>query len=90
MNRKDMTVIIHLATKPGVLKAFADLRLSFSNGELILHSFSVIQKEGKPAWVGFPQKPGNTSGRYFPMTEAEGELHSEIAAAILDAYNALV
>ncbi len=90
MNRKDIIVVIHLATKPGALKAFADLKLSLANGELILHGFSVIQQEGKSAWVGFPQKAGNTPGRYFPITEADGELRGEIATAVLDAYKAMV
>ena len=90
MKSKEITVVIHLATKPGALKAFADLKLNLPGGELILHGFSVIQQAGKPAWVGFPQKAGNTPGKYFPITEAEGELHGEMAAAVLDAYKAAV
>lgn len=90
MNRKDMEIVLHRTTKPGALKAFATVKVSFPNGELRLHGFSVIDQPGKPSWVGFPQKEGKTPGRYFPVTEAEGELHGEIAAAVLDAYKKIL
>jgi DNA-binding cell septation regulator SpoVG len=86
MNRKDIVVNIVRATKPGALKAFADVKLFFPNGQLVVHGFSVIEQSGKSAWVGFPQKSGKTPGKYFPVIEADGELHGEIAAAVLDAY----
>jgi hypothetical protein len=89
MNRKDIVVKIVRAANPGVLKAIADLILIFPNGQLIVKGFFVFEQPGKPAWVGFPQKSGKTPGKYFPVIEADGELHGEIAAAVLDAYKAM-
>jgi DNA-binding cell septation regulator SpoVG len=90
MNRKDMIVNIQRVAKPGPLKAFAELTLNLPNGQLRLHGFSVIEQPGKSAWVGFPQKLGKVAGKYFPVTEADGDLHAEIAAAVLDAYKKIV
>jgi hypothetical protein len=51
MNRKDIVVNIIRAAKPGALMAFADVKLFFPNGQLVVHGFSVIEQSGKPAWV---------------------------------------
>jgi DNA-binding cell septation regulator SpoVG len=90
MNRKDIAVIIERTNRPGSLKAFAIVKVAFPNGEIKMHGFSVIEQPGKPAWVGFPSKKGNVQGKYFPVTEADGELRIEISAAVLDAYKKIL
>jgi hypothetical protein len=54
---------------------------------LTLYGFSVIQKDSKPPFIGFPSKPGNNPGKYFPVVEAEGSLRKSICEAVLSAYD---
>ena len=70
----------------GAVKARADVRFEMLGGSLVLRSFSVIEQNGKPPWVGFPQKQGKTPGKYFPIVEADGELRKAIIQEILDIY----
>ena len=70
----------------GSARVFADVRLDSEAGSLEIHGFSVIESDGKPAWVGFPQKPGKNGKKYFPVIEAVGVLKELIVNAILDAY----
>jgi DNA-binding cell septation regulator SpoVG len=87
--RKVMTlpkieVTIRPVDKPGATKAHADVRLLFSDGELLLFGFAVIQQGKKPSWIGFPEIPGRS--KYFPVVEAKGQIKKAIIKAILDAY----
>lgn len=71
------------------VKAYADVRLDSEAGSVVLHGCSVIDSDGKPPWVGFPQKPGKNANKYFPVIEIEGDLKGLIVKAILDAYTAM-
>jgi hypothetical protein len=53
-----------------------------------VHGLTVVQQNGKPPWVAFPQKPGKKQGKWFPVFEADGELRSLIIAAVLEGYAA--
>ena len=86
MIANDLVVDIQLASNPGALKAHADVRIQLPEGSLHVLGFSVIEKDGKPAWVGFPQKQGRIPGKYFPVVKADGELEKRIAGKILEAY----
>jgi hypothetical protein len=77
---------IRWATKPGNVKAYADLKINLLEGNLQLHGFSIIAQPGKDPWVGFPAKSGNIPGKFFPVVEADGALKEEIFRAVLDAY----
>lgn len=90
MSHNGIEVEIEMVANAGGRKAYAKVRLSLPNGKLILHGFSINQQAGKPPFVGFPQNKGKSEGRYFPVTEAEGELRGEIAVAVLDAYKEAV
>ena len=78
-------VTIRRVDKPGATKAHADVRLLFSDGEMLLLGFAVIQQGKKLLWVGFPEFPGRT--KYFPVIEAKGQIKKAIIKAILDTYN---
>lgn len=58
----------------------------FPGGQITVYGFSIIQKDGKPPFVGFPSKPGNVQGKYFPVFEADGPIRETICQAILDTY----
>jgi DNA-binding cell septation regulator SpoVG len=77
---------IRLATKPGPLKAYADVRIETAEGVLCEQGYAVIQKDGNSPFVGFPCRQGNTPGKYFAIIEAEGDIRKEIVNAILAAY----
>jgi len=79
-------VEIRWATKPGNVKAYADISLNLPEGNLVLHGFSIIDQPGRDPWVGFPAKAGNTPGKFFPVVEADGSLKQEIFKAVLEAY----
>jgi hypothetical protein len=84
MTLPKIEVIIRPVDKPGATKAHADVRLLFSDGEMLLLGFAVIQQGYKPLWVGFPEIPGRS--KYFPVVEAKGHIKKAIIKAILDAY----
>ncbi len=81
-------VDVRSCARPGKVKAYADVVCESPDGLIKLHGLSVIQVDGKPVFVGFPSKPGNTPGKYFPVVEAEGAIREEICRAVLDAYRA--
>ena len=83
LNRQ-IAVDIRIAENPGSVKAYADIRLSFSDGELQLIGFAIIEHPGKDLYVAFPQNRGRN--RYFPVVAADGDLRNEIISEILRAY----
>jgi hypothetical protein len=84
MTLPKIEITIRPIEKPGATKAHADVRLLFSDGEMSLLGFAVIQQGKKLLWVGFPEIPGRT--KYFPVVEAKGQIKKAIIKAILDAY----
>ena len=77
----------------GPARAYCDVRIEFTFGGLTALGFSVVQQNGKDAWVGFPRKASTAKGRaldrkWFPVFEADGELRRLIIAAVLDAFGA--
>jgi len=83
---KQITVELRSASKIGAVKAYADVTLQTESGELILVGFSVIEKNGKPPWIGSPQRAGKIPGKYFPIVIATDEVQEQIVAQILEAY----
>lgn len=84
MSDTEIEVEIRPATKPGKIKAFADVRLLLPDGEIFIHGFAVIQQDGKSPWVGFPQVPGRN--KFFPVVEAKGRIQKAIIKAVLDTF----
>lgn len=78
---------IRKANGSGSVRAYCDVRLESDLGTQTVFGFSVVQQEGKTPWVAFPQKPGKTPGKWFPVYEADGKLKKLIVAAVLDAFN---
>lgn len=81
---REITVEIRFAEKTGSVKAYADVRIVFSDGELRLIGFAIIEHPGKGVYVAFPQNRGRE--RYFPVVEADGDLRKEIIKEILRAF----
>ena len=69
----------------GPVRAYVDVELENGVGKIRVFGCSAIHQDGKPAWVGFPKKPGKTKGKYFPVVELEGKVRELVVAAILDA-----
>jgi hypothetical protein len=86
MNLQSLKVEIRPATRPGAVKAFADVDWLLPEGTLMLRGFSIVQTDGKPAFVGFPSKPGSSPGKFFPVVEAEGSLRKTLCEAVLNAF----
>jgi hypothetical protein len=86
MSTGKILVEIRWPTRPGNVKAYADLKFALPGGELKILGFSIIEQSGKNPWVGFPAKAGNIPGKFFPVIEADGNLKEEICKAVLDAY----
>jgi len=87
MNSNIAVTRIMPSTNGGPVKAYADVRLDSEVGSLHIRGCSVIESDGKPAWVGLPQRAGKNGKKYFPVIEAEGALRELIVSAILDAYS---
>lgn len=75
MKIEEIAVEIRFSSKSGPVKAYADVEMRTTNGSLKEHGYAVIQKDEKPAFVGFPSRPGNTSGKFFPIIEAIRHRH---------------
>jgi DNA-binding cell septation regulator SpoVG len=81
---RKITVEIRFAENPGSVKAYADLTLTFSDGQLQLIGFAIIEHPGKDLYVAFPQNRGRN--RYFPVVAAKGDLYEEIVNEVMRAY----
>jgi hypothetical protein len=86
MNLITISAEIQLTDGSRPVKAHADVRFEFSGGSLTNYGFAVIEKDGKPPWVGFPQKQGKIPGKYFSIVDADGEVRKRICEIILEAY----
>ena len=86
MSSNGLRIEIRPTAKLGPVKAYADVRMELPDGEITIFGFSIIQKDGKPCFVGFPSKPGTIQGKYFPSFEAEGRIREIICKAVLEAY----
>jgi DNA-binding cell septation regulator SpoVG len=84
LGRREISVQIRFAENPGSVQAYADVQFAFSDGELLLVGFAVIQHPGKDVFIAFPQNRGRD--RYFPVVAAKGDLRDEIIKEILRAY----
>lgn len=79
-----ITVTIHAASKPGSVKAHADVRIDFSASSLEIFGVSIVQQDpSKPAWVSYPQRAGKDAKKYFAIVKVTGVLHDKICAAVL-------
>jgi len=85
-----ISVEIRLSTRAGPVKAYADVRLETPEGALNEKGYAVIQKAGGSPFIGFPSRPGNTPGKFFPIIDAEGDIRKEIFDAILAAFRKTV
>jgi hypothetical protein len=84
MKEPQIAVGVRPPAKPGSVKAYADVRLIFPDGEVNLIGFAIIGQLGKSPWVGFPQNHGQN--KYFPVVEAKGRIREAIIKGILSAY----
>jgi|HubBroStandDraft_1064217.scaffolds.fasta_scaffold47908_2 DNA-binding cell septation regulator SpoVG len=83
-DKREIAIEIRFAENPGSVKAYADLTLTFSDGQLQLIGFAIIEHPGKDLYVAFPQNRGRN--RYFPVVAAKGDLHEEIVNEVMRAY----
>jgi DNA-binding cell septation regulator SpoVG len=86
MNQNSISVEIRPTTKPGPVKAYADVTYTTEEGSIQIMGFAVVQKDGKPPFVGPPSRAGTNPGRFFPIVELGGNLRQSIFKAILEAY----
>lgn len=76
---------LRAASKPGSVKAHADVRIDFSASTLEIFGVSVVQHDpAKPAWVSYPQRAGKDAKKYFAIVKLTGVLHDKLCAAVLD------
>lgn len=87
MNVNDFRVDIRMNSKPGAVKAHADLQILLEGGTLSIFGLPIIEKDGKAPWVAFPSRPGNVPGKYFPVVEAEGDVRKKISDLVLEKYH---
>jgi hypothetical protein len=80
-----ITVTIRAASKPGSVKAHADVRVEFSSSSLEIFGVSIVQHDpAKPAWVSYPQRAGKGAKKYFAIVKLTGVLHDKICAVVLE------
>jgi len=84
MKEPQIRVQIRKPGKTGSIKAYADVSLSFPDGNLDLIGFAVIEQPGKSRWVAFPSNHG--VNRYFPVVDAKGRIRDQIIKSVLGEY----
>jgi DNA-binding cell septation regulator SpoVG len=79
-----ITVTLRAASKPGSIKAHADIVIDSGSSKIEVSGLSVIKHDPeKPAWVSYPQRPAKDGKKYFPIVRVTGALHEKISVAIL-------
>lgn len=79
-----ITVTLRAASKPGSIKAHADIVIDTGSSKIEVSGLSVIKHDPeKPVWVSYPQRPGKDSKKYFPIVRVTGALHEKISDAVL-------
>lgn len=83
-----ISVTLRAASKPGAVKAHADVRIQFAHSRLDIFGLSVVQHDpDKPAWVSYPQRAAKNGKYYYPHVRARGKLHDQICAAVLGEFD---
>lgn len=81
-----ITITLRPASKPGAVKAHADVRIQFAQSMLEIFGLSIVQHDPeKPAWVSYPQRSAK-NGKYYEHVRATGKLHERICAAVLSEF----
>jgi hypothetical protein len=81
-----INVSLRAASKPGAVKAHADVRVQFSYSTLEIFGLSVVQHDpDKPTWVSYPQRPAK-NGKYYAHVRASGKLHERICEEVLNEF----
>lgn len=84
-----ISVTLRAASKPGAVKAHADVRIQFAHSTLEIFGLSVVQHDlDKPAWVSYPQRAAK-NGKYYPHVRASGKLHDQICAVVLSEFEGM-
>jgi hypothetical protein len=79
-----ISVTLRTASKPGSVKAHADVRVEIASLSLEIFGLSVVQNDPeKAAWVSYPQRAGRDAKKYFPIVKVTGTLHEKICTAVL-------
>jgi DNA-binding cell septation regulator SpoVG len=73
----------------GQLKAFADVTLSTSLGEITMRGFRVVQKDDQPAWVALPTSSYTKDGKIVntQLLEISRNLKRQLCDAVLAEYH---
>ena len=83
-NLRITIISLRAASKPGAVKAHADVRVEFSSSGLEIFGLSIVQHDpAKTAWVSYPQRAGRDAKKYFAVVKVTGVLHDKICAAVL-------
>ena len=86
LNSRKIKVEIRFLENPSSVRAYADVTLTFPDGELQLIGCAIVAQPGKSPFVAYPANRGNK--RYFPVVTAKGDLHKEIIEEIMRSYEA--
>jgi hypothetical protein len=79
-----ITVTLRAASKPGSIKAHADIVIETGSSKIEVSGLSIIKHDPeKPAWVSYPQRPGKDGKKWFPIVGVTGVLHGKICGAVL-------
>lgn len=82
-----ITVTLRTASKPGSVKAHADVRVDFPASSLEVFGVSIVQHDSaKPAWVSYPQRADKNGKKYFSIVKLTGVLHDKICSTVLSEF----
>ena len=87
MSANRVSVEIRPASKPGSVKAYADVTVELTDGTIEIFGCAVVQKEGKQPFVGMPSRAGTSIGKYFPIVKLSGLIHQRLVSAVLEKFS---
>lgn len=80
----NISVTLRAASKPGAVKAHADVRVDLPHSALEILGLSVVHHDQqKPPWVSYPQRADKNGKKYYAVIRVSGKLHEKISAAVL-------
>jgi DNA-binding cell septation regulator SpoVG len=86
VTESNISVEIRPASRPGPVKAYADVTYALPDGTIVIRGCAVVQKDGKPPFVGMPSRPGTSPGKFFRVIEIDGAVYTRLVKAVLEKF----
>lgn len=84
----EISVDLALVQAKAPLRALADVRLCWAEGEITIRCCAVFEKSGEPPWASLPRLPVQKNGTktYVQLLDLPRDLKQRVLDAVLNEY----